>query len=242
MVDRLDQLLSRAKRSSTVFAVLFMDIDRFKDVNDSHGHEFGDLLLRAVAQRLAKSVRQSDTVARIGGDEFVIILETAQRDREADGGRHEGLQAPGQAVHSGKTPSRGDRQHRHQLLSGKRARYGDAAAGGRLRHVPGQEGGRQSTRGMPPGLISPGDGFVGRRSGLSTSGSGERSAARRAAGEGASVRAGPPRSIRDIGVPSQGRSGRMCANRPAPRISRPAGRRRSASHGRSRIRGHSRRR
>jgi diguanylate cyclase (GGDEF)-like protein/PAS domain S-box-containing protein len=83
MVDRIDQLLARAKRSGTTFAVLFMDIDRFKEVNDTHGHEFGDLLLRAVAQRLTKSVRQSDTVARIGGDEFVIILETVRRIGEA---------------------------------------------------------------------------------------------------------------------------------------------------------------
>src|ERR1035437_707717 len=84
MVDRLDQLLARAKRSDTAFAVLFMDIDRFKEVNDTYGHEFGDLLLCAVAQRLTKSVRQSDTVARIGGDEFVIILETVHQIGEAD--------------------------------------------------------------------------------------------------------------------------------------------------------------
>jgi diguanylate cyclase (GGDEF)-like protein len=84
MVDRLGQLLGRAKRSGMAFAVLYLDIDRFKDVNDSHGHEFGDLLLRAVAQRLTKSVRQSDTVARIGGDEFVIVLETVHEISEAD--------------------------------------------------------------------------------------------------------------------------------------------------------------
>jgi len=84
MVDRLDQLLARAKRSGAPFAVLFMDIDRFKEVNDTYGHEFGDLLLRAVAQRLRKSVRQSDTVARIGGDEFVLILETVHQTRGAD--------------------------------------------------------------------------------------------------------------------------------------------------------------
>jgi diguanylate cyclase (GGDEF)-like protein/PAS domain S-box-containing protein len=84
MADRLSQLLARAKRSSTAFAVLFMDIDRFKDVNDSRGHEFGDLLLRAVAKRLTSTVRQSDTVARIGGDEFVIILENLHKIAEAD--------------------------------------------------------------------------------------------------------------------------------------------------------------
>jgi len=84
MFDRFSQLLSRAKRSGTTFAILYMDIDRFKDVNDAHGHEFGDLLLRAVAQRLTKSVRQSDTVARIGGDEFVILLETVHQIRDAE--------------------------------------------------------------------------------------------------------------------------------------------------------------
>ncbi len=84
MEDRLSQLLSRARRSNTAFAVLFMDVDRFKDFNDTHGHEFGDLLLRAIALRLTRSVRQSDTVARIGGDEFVIILETVHQVSDAD--------------------------------------------------------------------------------------------------------------------------------------------------------------
>jgi diguanylate cyclase (GGDEF)-like protein len=84
MLDRLNQLMARAKRSGSTFAVLYMDTDHFKDVNDSYGHEFGDLLLRAVAKRLTKSVRQSDTVARIGGDEFVIILEAAHEIRDAE--------------------------------------------------------------------------------------------------------------------------------------------------------------
>ena len=84
MVDRLDQLLARAKRSGAPFAVLFMDIDRFKEVNDTFGHEVGDLLLHAVALRITKSVRKSDTVARIGGDEFVIIMERVRQVGEAD--------------------------------------------------------------------------------------------------------------------------------------------------------------
>jgi diguanylate cyclase (GGDEF)-like protein len=61
-----------------------MDIDRFKEINDSRGHEFGDLVLRAIAERLTKSVRQSDTVARIGGDEFVIIVETVHQIQDAE--------------------------------------------------------------------------------------------------------------------------------------------------------------
>ena len=83
MIDRLTQLLSRAKRSGSVFAVLYMDLDHFKDVNDDHGHEVGDLLLRAVAGRLRQSVRQSDTVARMGGDEFVILVETIRQRSDA---------------------------------------------------------------------------------------------------------------------------------------------------------------
>ena len=84
MVDRLVQLLARAQRAGTSFALLYMDIDSFKEVNDTRGHEFGDQLLQAVAKRLTKSVRQSDTVARIGGDEFVIILETVHEARAAE--------------------------------------------------------------------------------------------------------------------------------------------------------------
>lgn len=84
LLDRLSQVLARSKRSGTAFAVLYMDIDRFKEVNDTLGHEVGDLLLRAVALRLTKSVRKSDTVARIGGDEFVIVMERVRRVGEAD--------------------------------------------------------------------------------------------------------------------------------------------------------------
>ena len=84
MIDRLNQLIIRARRANASFAVLFMDIDHFKEVNDVHGHEAGDILLRAVAQRLTGTVRQSDTVARIGGDEFVIVLETARRVSDAE--------------------------------------------------------------------------------------------------------------------------------------------------------------
>ncbi|MET0010695.1 MAG: diguanylate cyclase, partial [Candidatus Thiodiazotropha sp. 6PLUC4] len=72
--DRLQQSCSYAKRNGSMVAVLFMDLDRFKAVNDSYGHEVGDQLLQEVSRRIQGVVREGDTVARLGGDEFVVVL------------------------------------------------------------------------------------------------------------------------------------------------------------------------
>lgn len=74
--DRLNQALAMASRGVTV-ALLYLDLDKFKPVNDSHGHAAGDKLLQSVAKRLTSTVRETDTVARLGGDEFAIILVSA---------------------------------------------------------------------------------------------------------------------------------------------------------------------
>lgn len=84
-VDSLELEIARTRRSDTTFAVLYLDLDHFKDVNDTLGHPVGDRLLQAVAERLAANVRETDTVARFGGDEFAIILTGIQDPVNAAG-------------------------------------------------------------------------------------------------------------------------------------------------------------
>ncbi len=81
--DRLSQILSNARRSGSMVAVLFLDLDNFKTVNDSLGHGAGDQLLCLVAERLMASVRETDTVSRQGGDEFLILLGSVEGEESA---------------------------------------------------------------------------------------------------------------------------------------------------------------
>lgn len=81
--DRLSQALARAKRSGKTVGVMLLDLDHFKDVNDTYGHKVGDELLVEVARRLTKCARVSDTVTRMGGDEFVVVLEELHAPDEA---------------------------------------------------------------------------------------------------------------------------------------------------------------
>lgn len=76
LLDRLRQALHDARRREHPLAVMFMDLDRFKDANDTYGHSLGDALLAEVAHKLRHSLRENDTVARLGGDEFVVLLTT----------------------------------------------------------------------------------------------------------------------------------------------------------------------
>jgi len=81
--DRMAQAASRAERGGKIFALMYVDLDRFKPVNDTFGHGVGDGLLKVVAQRLTGCVRRSDTVARTGGDEFVVVLSEIGDSKDA---------------------------------------------------------------------------------------------------------------------------------------------------------------
>jgi diguanylate cyclase (GGDEF)-like protein len=82
--DRLDQSIARSKRSKSLMALLYIDLDRFKEVNDTLGHAAGDALLKEVGNRITSSLRNEDTVSRIGGDEFAVILSELSSKQSID--------------------------------------------------------------------------------------------------------------------------------------------------------------
>jgi len=81
--DRLSAGIARADRDHRKLGVVYLDLDEFKPINDQYGHETGDCLLQAIAKRLADTMRQSDTVSRFGGDEFIICLEQIKSEQDA---------------------------------------------------------------------------------------------------------------------------------------------------------------
>jgi len=83
LTERLEQAIIRARREKSSLGLMYFDLDQFKPINDSLGHEVGDLLLKAVAGRVVECVRESDTVARIGGDEFVVLLPSLEGEQDA---------------------------------------------------------------------------------------------------------------------------------------------------------------
>jgi diguanylate cyclase (GGDEF)-like protein len=80
ILDRIEQMLARARRKEEPVAVLFVDLDGFKDVNDTFGHGIGDQLLRAVAERLSVVMREGDSIGRLGGDEFIVLVDGTTTD------------------------------------------------------------------------------------------------------------------------------------------------------------------
>jgi len=81
--DRLSQAFTRAKRARSAIALMFIDLDKFKPINDTHGHEAGDWVLQTVAKRIESCLRASDTAARVGGDEFLVLLPELQTSNDA---------------------------------------------------------------------------------------------------------------------------------------------------------------
>lgn len=97
-MDRLSQAFSQASRRNDRFALLYIDLDDFKEVNDRQGHTAGDELLRTAAMRLRQSVREVDTVARLGGDEFALILPDAKKREDVEKVARKIFQAFGEPV------------------------------------------------------------------------------------------------------------------------------------------------
>lgn len=84
LLERIDHLIVQCERSANSFALLYIDLDKFKIINDTKGHAFGDKLLKEAVLRLSGCIRHSDTIARIGGDEFIVVLEnTSSKDAVA---------------------------------------------------------------------------------------------------------------------------------------------------------------
>lgn len=83
MLDRIQQAISLAKRQRGIFAVLFIDLNKFKPINDQYGHAVGDAVLQQVSSRLKHTIRESDAVSRHGGDEFLVLLNSIKQQQDA---------------------------------------------------------------------------------------------------------------------------------------------------------------
>ena len=82
LLDRVEHLIAQSERNKSTFALLYIDLDKFKIINDTKGHAFGDQVLVETALRLKQAIRKSDTIARIGGDEFVLLLENTSNKND----------------------------------------------------------------------------------------------------------------------------------------------------------------
>ena len=135
LADRINQAIASAKRNHEQLAVLFLDLDRFKSINDSVGHFVGDELLQSVAQRLVACGRQSDTVSRQGGDEFVILLPRIARAEDAAISAQKILARTVASTPHCRPRTARSSQHRDQHLSDRRPGCRELAQERRSCHV-----------------------------------------------------------------------------------------------------------
>jgi diguanylate cyclase (GGDEF)-like protein/PAS domain S-box-containing protein len=155
LTDRLNHAIALARRHKRQLAVLFIDLDRFKQINDSLGHAVGDKVLRAVAKRLMAVVRGSDTVGRLGGDEFVVVL--SEVDNAQNAARH------AERIHAALTESIAIAEHDLQITisiglsifpdDGQDADALIACADAAMYHA--KENGRNTYQFFMPGMKTP---------------------------------------------------------------------------------------
>jgi GGDEF domain-containing protein len=158
-LDRFSQAIARARRHRARLALLFVDLDQFKDVNDTRGHAVGDRILRAVADALQATVRAADTVSRHGGDEFLVLLTEIS---SADGAQ--AVRCDHDLARDGGAGRAVDGQHRRLRLSGRWRRCEDADHPRRLGHVPREEDAQRGGLVLAPRRAAVGSGG-GRRGG-----------------------------------------------------------------------------
>jgi GGDEF domain-containing protein len=139
--DRLNLAVARMERTRKPIAVMFLDLDNFKTVNDSLGHSVGDELLGVVAEVLLGCIRSTDTAARLGGDEFAVLIDYLEGHSDIVGAGRADPDRPAASRDPGDDRGRGHGQHRHHLR-GSRHHRGATAAQRRSGHVPG-EGARE---------------------------------------------------------------------------------------------------
>ena len=141
--QRLEHAAQRASARTRNAAVLFADLDRFKQVNDTYGHQVGDELLLAVAQRLAGLVRPGDTLARVSGDEFVFLCEDLHSAADVGDPRPAHRRGVRRPVRPRRHRAHDHRQRRHGVRRPRRGDLRRARGQGRHRDVPGQAQGRR---------------------------------------------------------------------------------------------------
>ncbi len=156
-IDRLTVAIDRSRRKGTIVAVLFLDVDGFKRVNDSMGHASGDLLLTALAGRFVEMLRPMDTVARFGGDEFTFLFEELESRARGGSDRrpNQPVCEPAAAARGRRDRNRGQHRDRARDRPGGHPRERDPR--GRRGDVPRQGAQRRPRRALRRGLSNPGE-------------------------------------------------------------------------------------